>query len=75
MTLPAAAVPPQKRATGMGIYFTWYYALMAVFPAAAGWSRDITHNSGMPVYIGATMMAAATAALFAFRLLARAIRI
>ncbi|MGH6665981.1 MAG: CynX/NimT family MFS transporter, partial [Pseudolabrys sp.] len=34
MTLPASAVLPQNRATGMGIYFTWYYALMAVFPAA-----------------------------------------
>jgi MFS family permease len=71
MTLPAAAVRPQNRATGMGIYFTWYYALMAGFPALAGLARDFTQNSGMPVYFAAAMMAVALASLAAFRLIAR----
>jgi predicted MFS family arabinose efflux permease len=71
MTLPAAAVRPQNRATGMGIYFTWYYALMASFPALAGLARDMTSDSGTPVYIAAAMMAAALAAVAVFRLVAR----
>ena len=71
MTLPAAAVRPQNRATGMGIYFTWYYALMASFPALAGLARDMTNDSGMPVYFAAAMMAAALAAVAVFRLVTR----
>jgi predicted MFS family arabinose efflux permease len=71
MTLPAMAVALQHRATGMGIYFTWYYALMASFPALAGLARDMTHESGTPVYFAAAMMAAALAGIAAFRLIAR----
>ena len=71
MTLPAAAVRPQNRATGMCIYFTWYYALMASFPALAGLARDMTNDSGMPVYFAAAMMAAALAAVAVFRLVTR----
>jgi predicted MFS family arabinose efflux permease len=70
MTLPAAATGQQNRATGMGIYFTWYYALMAVFPALAGLARDTTNNSGTPILFAATMMAAALVGLATFRLLA-----
>ncbi|MCK9920083.1 MFS transporter [Microbacteriaceae bacterium K1510] len=59
MTLPAAAVAPQNRATGMGIYFTWYYALMAGVPTLAGFARDVTHNGAVPVLFAAGMLAAA----------------
>ena len=71
MTLPAEAVRPQNRATGMGIYFTWYYALMAAFPALAGLARDVTNNSGTPIVFAAAMLAVALAGLFAFRFAAR----
>ena len=71
MTLPAVGLRPQNRATGMGIYFTWYYALMASMPAVAGFARDVTHDSGMPIYGAAVMMAAALASLAAFRFFAR----
>jgi predicted MFS family arabinose efflux permease len=71
MTLPAAAVRAQNRATGMGIYFTWYYALMASIPALAGLARDVTHDSGTPVYCAALMLAAAFISLAAFRFFAR----
>jgi hypothetical protein len=67
MTLPSAAVAPQNRATGMGVYFTWYYALMAAFPALAGFARDMTNNSASPILIAAVMMAAALAGLAAFQ--------
>ncbi len=71
MTLPAAAVAPHNRATGMGVYFTWYYALMATFPALAGFARDMTMDSGMPILIAAVMMLAALASLAAFQFGAR----
>ncbi len=67
MTLPAVALRPSNRAIGMGVYFTWYYALMAVFPALAGLARDLTNNSGTPIVFAAVMLACALAGLFAFR--------
>lgn len=72
MTLPATALAPQNRATGMGIYFTWYYALMATIPALAGLARDLTANSATPVLSAAVMMVLALAGITAFRLVARA---
>jgi predicted MFS family arabinose efflux permease len=71
MTLPAAAVAPQSRATGMGVYFTWYYALMACMPALAGLARDLTHDAAMPVLFAAAMMVAALASLGFLRGLSR----
>jgi hypothetical protein len=67
MTLPAAAVAPQNRATGMGVYFTWYYVLMAAFPAVAGFARDMTHDSATPILIAAVMMVSALAGLAAYQ--------
>lgn len=71
MTLPAAAVAPQNRATGMGIYFTWYYALMAGIPPLAGFARDVTHNGAMPVLFAAGMLAAALAVQALFLIVSR----
>ena len=71
MALPASALRLHNRATGMGIYFTWYYAIMAVFPALAGLARDITQNSATPLLFAAVMMAFAVAGLVGFRLAVR----
>lgn len=71
MTLPAAAVSAQSRATGMGVYFTWYYALMACMPALAGLARDITQNAAMPVAFAAGMLMTALVVLGLFRVLSR----
>lgn len=71
MTLPAAATAAQNRATGMGIYFTWYYAVMAVMPAFAGLARDRTHSGAVPVLLAAGMLVASIVALAAFRLVMR----
>ncbi len=71
MSLPASALRLHNRATGMGIYFTWYYAIMATFPALAGLARDITQNSATPLLFAVLMMAFAVAGLVGFRLVAR----
>lgn len=38
--LPALAVPPERRAQGLGVYFVWFYAGCTGFPAMAGWLAD-----------------------------------
>lgn len=71
MTLLAGATSAQSRATGMGVYFTWYYALMAVMPPLAGFARDLTQTGAVPVVFAAAMLALALAGLALFRLMSR----
>ncbi len=68
MALPAQALRAQSRATGMGVYFTWYYAGMALLPGAAGLARDLTGSPAAPALFAAAMMALALAGLAGFRL-------
>ncbi len=68
MALPAQALKPQNRAGGMGVYFTWYYAGMAVMPGLAGMARDATGSAAAPALFAAAMMALALIGLGGFRL-------
>jgi MFS family permease len=56
MALPAQVLSPQNRASGMGIYYTWYYAAMAVLPGGAGLARDLTGSAAGPTLFAAALM-------------------
>lgn len=71
MTLPASALRTESRAPGMGVYYTWYYAVMAGFPALAGMARDAAQSAAAPVLFAAAMMLAAAGGLAVFRFAAR----
>jgi predicted MFS family arabinose efflux permease len=71
MTLPVEASRPENRATAMGVYFSCYYAGMALFPALAGWLRDRMGSASAPVLFAAGTMGVALALLLLFRLLQR----
>ncbi len=66
MALPASALRATVRSTGMGLYFTWYYAAMAVLPPFAGWLGDLTGAASTPLVFGAVVMAAAMLSLMVF---------
>jgi cyanate permease len=68
MALPAEALRPQARASGMGVYFTCYYTLMAALPPFAGMARDVTASPAAPVLFAAAMVLIAAAGLAAFRI-------
>jgi predicted MFS family arabinose efflux permease len=68
MALPAQALRSENRAGGMGVYFTWYYAGMALLPGIAGMARDLTASPAAPALFAAGMMALAIAGLAGFRL-------
>jgi hypothetical protein len=51
----------------MGVYFTWYYAGMALLPGAAGSARDLTGSPAAPALFAAAMMVLALMALAGFR--------
>ena len=69
MALPGEAVAPERRAVGMGTYYTCYYIGMGVLPALAGYARDATGNPAAPLWFAGAMLIAAALALMAFRLL------
>ena len=72
MAMPAQALRPQNRATGMGVYYAVYYLSMTALMPVAGALRDATGNAAMPLYFAAALLTGAAGALWAFRLIQRA---
>jgi len=68
MALPSQAVRAERRASGIGVYFTCYYAGMGVLPTFAGYARDLTGNAGAPLWFAGATLIAATLALMRFRM-------
>ena len=71
MALPVEVLRPQSRATGMGVYFTCYYAGMALLPTLAGMLRDSMGSASAPVFFASAMMVSALVLLGLFRALQR----
>jgi cyanate permease len=72
MALPAQVLSPQSRAAGMGIFFTWYYLAMALFPAIAGLLRDLSGDPRVPLLFAAAISVVTVGAVYAFAVLTRA---
>jgi hypothetical protein len=66
MALPARALRAQLRSVGMGIYYTWYYAAMALLPPLAGLFRDLTGRPSAPLLFGSALLVLAAGALLCF---------
>ena len=71
MTLPAEVLSPASRTTGMGIFFTIYYALMMIAPRIGGGVAESLDDAGAAILVGAGLSLAAAASLAAFRLQVR----
>ena len=69
--LPAAALSARNRGLGLGIFYSLYYAGIAVGPAMAGFSRDLTENPEAPLFVGAAMFIVAALFLVLFNLVRR----
>ena len=67
MALPAQALRPETRAGGMGVYYTWYYAAMAILPTGAGVSRDYAGSAAAPMAFAGVMMILCVVALIIFQ--------
>jgi predicted MFS family arabinose efflux permease len=74
MVLPGEVLRPQNRATGMGVFYTWYYAGMALLTPAAGILRDASGAPGAPLLLAGALELAALAVLVVFRLCQRRFR-
>jgi predicted MFS family arabinose efflux permease len=71
MALPAQALRPNNRASGMGIFYTWYYAAMAFLPGCAGLLRDLSGSAAAPVLFSAAMLPLCAIVLLLFHVATR----
>jgi predicted MFS family arabinose efflux permease len=67
MALTGAAIAPEKRAFGMGVFLTAYYVITAPAPAIAGWLYDRTGDPYVPILFAIGLFAHTLAANFVFR--------
>ena len=74
MVLPGEVLRPQNRAAGMGVFYTWYYAGMALLTPAAVILRDASGAPGAPLLLAGALELAALAVLVVFRLCQRRFR-
>jgi predicted MFS family arabinose efflux permease len=71
MALPAEVLRPPNRAAGMGIFFTWYYAGMALLTPVGGMLRDASGAPSAPLLLAGSLEFAAMAVLTWLRLTQR----
>jgi predicted MFS family arabinose efflux permease len=67
MALPAQALTPGNRSSGMGVFYTAYYVGMAALPPVAGLTRDWSGNLAATTSFCAGMMVLAVLGLWLFR--------
>ena len=69
MALPTKVLRDENRAVGMGMFFTIYYIGLGIFPAIAGYIRDVSDDPAAPFWLAGAMIIAAMLALLGFRIL------
>ncbi len=71
MSLPAQVLRAERRASGLGVFFTCYFVAMAFLPGAAGLARDISGSPLSPALFAAGMMVLCMLALMLFHVARR----
>lgn len=68
MALTGQAMAPQRRAFGMGVFFTLHFVIMTLAPPLAGWLYDRSADAFSPMLFAAVLFAAAAVVYRLFRL-------
>ena len=74
MALTGAAMAPQKRAFGMGVFLSVFFLLTGPAPALAGWLYDRTGDPFVPILLAIAMFGLTLVAYVAFRIAQRVTR-
>jgi MFS family permease len=69
LSLPSKVLAPRDRALGFGVFYTCFYALMAVGPLAAGYLQDVWGSPSAALIAGAALLVAAAPLSLAFEFL------
>lgn len=72
VALTGAAMAPNKRAFGMGVYSAFYFLVSAPAPAIAGWLFDKTGDPFVPILFAIALFALTIMANVVFRMAQRA---
>jgi MFS family permease len=67
MALLPRALAPERLATGLGVFYTVFYVMMALTQPAAGLVRDVVGDPAAPIVFAAAVMAATVVGLVVFR--------
>ena len=59
MALSAQAMAPQRRAFGMGVFFSFYFVLLTLGPPLAGWLFDTSGDPFRPILFAVVLFAGA----------------
>ncbi len=73
VALPGQILAPKNRAPGLGLFSTWYFALLATLLPLAGWFQDFTGDAGAPLYFSGLVVLASLPFLALLRALQRRI--
>ena len=57
MALTGEAMAPQRRAFGMGVFFSFFFVLVTVAPPIAGWLFDRSGDPFSPIVFSAFLFA------------------
>jgi MFS family permease len=71
MSLLPRALPPNRLATGLGVFYTVFYVMMTLTQPVAGLVRDVVGDPAAPIVLAALVMAATVLGLAVFRRLER----
>ena len=71
MALLPRALPPERLTTGLGVFYTLFYVMMALTQPAAGLVRDRFGDPAAPIVFAAIVMASTVIGLVIFRRLER----
>lgn len=71
MALLPRALPPERLATGFGVFYTVFYVMMALTQPAAGLVRDVAGDPAAPIVFAALVMATTVVGLAIVRRLER----
>ncbi len=65
--LPMEATREAARNLGLGIFYGWWFAGLALLPPLGGWITDLTQASETPMYVAAALMLSVPLFLGLFR--------
>lgn len=66
VALPSQALAPERRALGLGLFYTWFYLGAAICPALGGWVYGYAGSPAAPIYLVAALSIAALGLYGAF---------
>jgi MFS family permease len=70
MSLPARVLAPEKRASGMGLFYTLFYAFVVLAPWIGGWLASQFGTARVTFDLGAAALLLGCVAMLAFQRLA-----